>query len=363
MNIRLAIDVMGGDKAPQALVSGIAIAALRYPGVEFILFGDQPVVQPLVESHDILKGRVQYIHTDEIVTAEMKPAHAIRRLPKSSMRLAIKAVAEGEAQGVVSAGNTGAYLALAKMILKTMPGIARPALASLVPTLHGECVMLDLGANVECDERNLLEFAIMGEMFARYVLSHPRPTVGLLNVGTEEGKGDTTVRKASELISQSSIQRNFKGYIEGDDITRGMVDVVVTNGFTGNAVLKAGEGVMHLALEYFRQAFRGSLMAKIGYLMARSTLRKMQMRLDYRRYNGGIWLGLNGVAIKSHGGADELGFAHALDLAVDMVASGVNEHIQSEFVQNISVENVTAENNSGGSPKESPLKPVSQKVI
>jgi glycerol-3-phosphate acyltransferase PlsX len=238
---------------------------------------------------------------------------------------------EGKAQGVISAGNTGAYMALAKLLLRTIPGVDRPALASLAPTLTGETVLLDLGANVECTANNLQQFAIMGEIFARHVLHLPKPKVGLMNVGTEEIKGSAMVREAYDLLRESSIKDNFYGFIEGDDLVRGTVDVVVMDGFTGNVVLKAGEGVMYLALQYFKEAFKSSWMASLGYLFARPMLKKLSMRLDYRRYNGGIWLGLNGIAIKSHGGTDALGFSYAIDLAVDMVKAHVNDHLVKEF--------------------------------
>lgn len=335
MNVTLAVDAMGGDKAPEMVVEGVSIAAKRYPNVHFLLFGDECQLKALI--CDYLKNRTTIVHCDEFISPHMKPILAIRSMPKSSMRLAIKSVSEGKAQGVISAGNTGAYLALAKMILKTLPGIDRPALASLIPTLRSESVMLDLGANLECTAQNLAQFAIMGEMFARRVLSLPNPTVGLLNVGSEDVKGSQQVKDGASLIRESNIRENFKGFIEGDDIPRGTVDVVVTDGFTGNAVLKAGEGVLQLALSYFKQAFKSSWMAKCGYLLARPMIKKLSYRLDYRRYNGGIWLGLNGVAIKSHGGTDALGFAHAVDIAVDMITSCMNEHLIKEFTQQISL--------------------------
>ncbi|MEB3701461.1 Phosphate acyltransferase [Candidatus Bealeia paramacronuclearis] len=331
MGVTLAVDGMGGDQAPQMVVDGLALASIRYPTTSFILFGDEKTLSALVALHSHLKDHVTIVHTDEVVTSEMKPSAAIRGLPQSSMRLAIKAVAEGKAQGVVSAGNTGAYMALAKMVLKTLPGIERPALASLVPTLKSESVMLDLGANVECNARNLEQFALMGVMFARYVLSLCKPKVGVLNVGSEEMKGHAYVKEAADLIRAGSIGSSFHGFIEGDDITKGTVDVIVTDGFTGNVVLKSGEGVMQLAMTYVREGFKNSIFASLGYFLARPMLEKLKSRLDHRRYNGGIWLGLNGVAIKSHGGTDALGFSHAIALAIDMVTSGVNEHIVAEF--------------------------------
>jgi glycerol-3-phosphate acyltransferase PlsX len=216
-----------------------------------------------------------------------------------------------------------------------MPGIERPALARIIPTLRGEIVILDIGANVECSSQNLCQFAILGEMFARHVLNLPKPMVGLMNVGTEDSKGSLIVKEAADLIRNSSIQENFYGYIEGDDIAKGTADVVVMDGFTGNIVLKAGEGVMHLALKYFKEAFKSSWSARLGYLLAAPMIRKLSFRLDYRRFNGAIWLGLNGVAIKSHGGTDALGFAHAIDAAVDMVSSKFNDYLLQEFAVEI----------------------------
>jgi len=331
VNVTLAVDAMGGDKAPGVVIQGLAIAAERYPFVHFLLFGDSRVVEPLLAQEKILADKVTFTHCKEIITSETKPSAAIRGFLDSSMRQAVKAVAEGRAQGVVSAGNTGAYMALAKIILRTIPGIDRPALASLAPTLKGDVVFLDLGANMECTAKNLTQFAIMGELFARHVLHLPKPTVGLINVGSEDIKGNPVVKEAAELIRASSIRDNFYGFIEGDDITRGTVDVVVMDGFTGNVVLKAGEGVMHMALHSFKTAFKSSWMASLGYLLAKPMLKKLSMRLDYRRYNGGLWLGLNGVAVKSHGGTDALGFAHAIDLAVDMVTGQINTHFVREF--------------------------------
>lgn len=331
MTLILSVDAMGGDKAPGIIIQGLVAAAQRYPFVHFLLYGDQKTVAPLLANKKMLASKVTFIPCQDIITPDTKPSTAIRNLPDSSMRQAIKAVADGRAQGVISAGNTGAYMALAKMLLKTMPGIDRPALAGFAPTLRGETVLLDLGANVECSAKNLHQFAIMGEIFARHVLQLPNPKIGLINVGSEDIKGNATVKEAADLIRASSLKDNFYGFVEGDDITRGTVDVIVMDGFTGNVVLKTGEGVMHLALHYFTEAFKSSWMARLGYLLARSMLQKLSLRLDYRRYNGGIWLGLNGIAIKSHGGTDAFGFSYAIDLAVDMVTSRMNEHLLKEF--------------------------------
>ena len=334
MTIQLAVDAMGGDKAPQMIIQGVATAAKRYPAVHFLLFGDKAIVTPLLSKELISKERVTFIHCDEVITPETQPSAAVRGFPNSSMRQAILAVGKGTAQGVVSAGNTGAYMALAKIILRTMPGIDRPALAALAPTLRGETVLLDLGANVECSAKNLQQFAIMGELFARHVLHLPKPSVGLVNVGSEDIKGSPLIKEAADLIRESSIRDNFHGFIEGNDLALGTVDVAVMDGFTGNVVLKAGEGVMHMVVHFFKEAFKSSWLAKLGYLLARPMLKKMSLRLDYRRYNGGMWLGLNGIAIKSHGGTDAFGFVHALDLAIEMIASDMNTHFLKEFSSN-----------------------------
>lgn len=335
MSIILSVDAMGGDKAPGMVIQGLVDALKRYPSLHFLLHGDQEIISPLLAQEKTLTNKVTLIPCEEVITPDTKPSAAVRGFPNSSMRQAIKAVAEGHAQGVISAGNTGAYMALAKIILKTMPGIDRPALASLAPTLRGEVVILDLGANVECSAKNLQQFTIMGELFARHVLHLPKPRVGLVNVGSEDIKGSTVVKEAADLIRTTSMSDNFYGFIEGNDITRGTVDVAVMDGFTGNVVLKAGEGMMHLALCYFKEAFKSSWMAQLGYFFARPMLKKLSMRLDYRRYNGGIWLGLNGIAIKSHGGTDSLGFAHAIDLAVDMITSRINTHFLNEFAAEV----------------------------
>ncbi len=249
------------------------------------------------------------------------------------MRMAIDAVASGEASGVVSAGNTGALLASAKIVLKTLPGIDRPAMAAIAPTARGDVVMLDLGANVQCDARNLLEFAVMGDVFARAVLGLTAPSVGLLNVGSEELKGDDRVRDAAELLRLSHLASQFRGFVEGHDIAAGTTDVIVTDGFTGNVALKTGEGAMKLAGELLKQIFTGSLAGKLAYLLARPGLDRMREWLDPRRYNGAVMLGLNGVVVKSHGGTDAKGFAHALDVAMDMVVQGFDAKIRDGLAQ------------------------------
>jgi glycerol-3-phosphate acyltransferase PlsX len=247
------------------------------------------------------------------------------------MRRAIDAVASGEASGIVSAGNTGALMALAKIVIKTMAGIDRPAMAAIGPSARGDMVMLDLGANVQCDARNLVQFAVMGDVFARTVLGLPAPTLGLLNVGTEELKGDGRVQAAAEVLRDSPLASQFHGFVEGHDIAAGTVDVIVTDGFTGNVALKTGEGALKLVRDLLRQVFTSSLAARLGYLLARPSLDRLREWLDPRRYNGAVLLGLNGVVVKSHGGTDPIGFAHAMDVAMDMVTHHFNDRIREEL--------------------------------
>ena len=318
---------MGGDAAPQIVIDGIALAAERHPTARFLLFGDQARLQPMISQQKRVGQVCTLRHAPNAVPADMKPTAALRQRD-SSMRMAIDAVAGGEAQGVVSAGNTGALMALAKIVIKTLPGISRPAMAAIAPCSKGDIVMLDLGANVQCDARNLVEFAVMGDAFARTVLGLPAPTIGLMNVGSEELKGDDRVREAAELLRLSHIAPQFHGFVEGHDIAAGTTDIVVMDGFTGNVALKTAEGALKLAGDLLRQIFGGSLGGKLAYLLARPGLDRMREWLDPRRYNGAVMLGLNGVVVKSHGGTDATGFAHALDVAMDMVTHGFNAKIR-----------------------------------
>jgi phosphate acyltransferase len=331
--IVVALDAMGGDHAPQMVVRGAHIALKRFPQVRFQFYGAEDKIRPLLAKHRKLSSRSSVHHTDEAVSGEAKPSQALRSGRKSSMRLAIDAVAEGKADCVVSAGNTGALMAMAKVVLRTVPGIDRPAMASYFPTRRGESVMLDLGANVECDAENLVQFALLGDVFARTVLGLVQPVVGLLNVGSEELKGHEVVREAAARLRDTFSPISFHGFVEGDDIGAGTVDVIVTDGFTGNIALKTAEGTVRLVLEFFRAAFRHSLLGQIGYIFARGALNRLRGRLDPRRYNGAVFLGLQGIAVKSHGGADALSFANAIGVAVDMKANGFLDKIREELVR------------------------------
>jgi glycerol-3-phosphate acyltransferase PlsX len=324
---------MGGDKAPDAVVKGAAIARERFPQIQFLLYGVESRLAPLVEKLPILKGCATIRHTDNFITGDAKPSTALRQGRQSSMRLALDAVAAGEAQCAVSAGNTGALMAMAKFALKTLPGIDRPAIATFFPTRRGESVLLDLGANVECDAENLVQFALMGEVFARTVLGLSRPSVALLNIGSEELKGNDAVRGAAARLRATGCPINFVGYVEGDDIGAGSADVVVTDGFTGNVALKTAEGTAKLFLEFVRAAFASSTLAKLGYVFAKPALQKLRERLDVRRYNGAVFLGLDGIAVKSHGGTDELGFASAIAVGADMVINGFLDKIRDDIAR------------------------------
>jgi len=323
----LAVDAMGGDRAPEVVVEGLGIAAERHPEARFLLVGEEATLVPLLLGNKRARAVCTLRHAPDRITGDCKPTMALR-MRQSSMRLAIDAVASGEAQGVVSAGNTGALLALSKIVLKTLPGIDRPAMAAIMPSARGDVVMLDLGANVACDTRNLVEFALLGDMFARTVLGLTAPSIGLLNVGSEELKGDDRLRRAAEILRCSHIGAQFHGFVEGHDIAAGTTDVVVTDGFTGNVALKTGEGALKLVTDLLRQIFSSSLSSKLGYLLAKPGLDQMKIWLDPRRYNGAVMLGLNGVVVKSHGGTDAEGFAHATDVAVDMVVHRFNHRIR-----------------------------------
>ena len=316
----ISLDAMGGDGAPQTVIEGANLARERYPDIRYVIFGDEACLRPLVALYPRLKDCCEISHTSDVVGPDDKPGQALRRSRGSSMGLAIEAVNSGQARAAVSAGNTGALMALAKFSLKTLPGITRPALATLIPTIRGESVMLDLGANVECDEENLIQFAVMGAAFARTILGLQRPSVALLNVGVEELKGHEAVKGAGQKLKDLPVRMEFAGFIEGDGIGAGKVDVVVTDGFTGNVALKTAEGTARMIAKLLSKAFRHSLLSKLGYLLARRGIQALKDHLDPNNHNGAVFLGLNGLVVKSHGGASGAGFASAIGVAYDMAA-------------------------------------------
>ncbi|MBK5959566.1 phosphate acyltransferase [Rhodoplanes elegans] len=318
--VRIALDAMGGDHGAAVPIAGADIALTRHPDTRFILYGDEAVVGPLLDARPALKAASRLIHTDVAIKMDEKPSQALRHGRwRSSMWLAIDAVKKGDADVVVSAGNTGALMAMSKFHLRMMPGVSRPALACLWPTLRGESVVLDVGASIGADAPHLAQLAVMGSAMASVVFDLDRPSVGLLNVGVEEVKGLEAIREAAQLLRNGAYgQIDFKGFVEGDDIGAGTVDVVVTEGFTGNIALKTAEGTAKQLASYLRSAMSRTLAAKIGYLFARQAFKTLKDKMDPRKVNGGVFLGLNGVVIKSHGGTDAEGFAAAVDLGYDM---------------------------------------------
>lgn len=343
--ITIAVDAMGGDHAPDMVIEGVAKARTLFPDTKFLIYGDKDQVKPLVDNFPELKSASELIHTDDVVSSTMKPSQALRKGRKSSMGLAIQAVKDEIADVAISAGNTGALMALSKFMLRTMPGIDRPALISPLPTLRGESVMLDLGANVECDSNNLVQFGIMGAAYVRTVLGQSRPSVALLNVGTEDLKGKDSIKAAADVLKESRhLPLNFVGFVEGNDIALGEVDVVVTDGFTGNVALKTAEGTARLVTDLLGRAFRSSFLTKMGYLLSRQGLRSLKDHMDPNNHNGGVFLGLNGLVMKSHGGANAHGFASAVTSAIDMAQNDLIRLI-SDDLHEIATEESSANTN------------------
>ncbi len=331
--VRISLDVMGGDFGPKVVIPGAARALERHPDIRFSLFGIEAEVLPLLEQFPKLKAASTFHATELAIAMDEKPSQALRRgRGKSSMWQAIDAVNTGEADVIVSAGNTGALMAMAMFCLRTMPGIQRPALAAVWPTLKGESIVLDVGATIGADARQLMDFALMGGAMARALFELDRPTLGLLNVGVEEIKGQEEVKEAGRLLREANLDNiDYYGFVEGDDIGRGTVDVVVTEGFSGNIALKSAEGTARQIAEYLRAAMSRTLMAKLGYLLAKGAFDRLREKMDPRKVNGAVFLGLNGIVIKSHGGTDAEGFAAAVDVGYDMVRNGLKAKIENDL--------------------------------
>ena len=319
--VRIALDAMGGDHGPSVVIGGAELSLTRHPDSEFVVFGDRTAIEPLLATRPKLAAATQLVHTDVAVRMEEKPSQALRHGRwKSSMWLALDAVKKGEADVAVSAGNTGALMAMAKFNLKTMPGIDRPAIAALWPTLKGESIVLDVGASIGAEAEHLVDLAVMGSAMARVLFDLDRPTVGLLNVGVEEVKGLEEIKTAGKTLRDEQLPHlDYLGFVEGDDIGKGTVDVVVTEGFAGNIALKTAEGTARQLAGYLKSAMSRTFMARLGYLLAREAFRTLSDKMDPRKANGGVFLGLNGIVIKSHGGTDPEGFAAAIDIGYDMV--------------------------------------------
>jgi glycerol-3-phosphate acyltransferase PlsX len=330
---RIAIDAMGGDSGPAAMVAGIARFHRKEPSAHFIVFGDEAEIRPEIDRHPNLGRALTISHTPEAIAASEKPSQAIRRARTTSMGMAINAVKDGQADAALSAGNTGALMAMSKLALRTMPGIDRPALAAQLPTLaETDLVMLDLGANTECDAQNLVQFAVMGSAYARTVLGISKPRVKLLNIGTEELKGTDELKEAAALLREADyLPLRFDGFTEGDQLSRGNVDVVVTDGFSGNIALKTAEGTARFVTDLLRNAFKSSLRSKAGFALSKPALNLLKVHLDPNNHNGAVFLGLNGLVVKSHGSANPKGVANAIGVAVQMVRNDITRKIGEDL--------------------------------
>jgi glycerol-3-phosphate acyltransferase PlsX len=328
--VRIALDAMGGDFGPKVTIAGAASAFERRPNSRFLLIGDEPAIRAELERHPRLAECAEVRHSPVSIRMDDKPSQALRYGRRvSSMWLAIEAVKKGDADVAVSAGNTGALMAMAKICLHTMARVDRPALACLWPTLKGQSVVLDVGASMGANASHLVDLAIMGAAMARVMLGVERPTVGLLNVGTEEIKGIEQVKTASTMLRDLNLPGfDYRGFVEGDGIGKGDVDVVVTEGFTGNIALKTAEGTAAQIAAYLKQAMSGTLLAKLGYLLALGAFRELRAKMDTRATNGGVFLGLQGIVIKSHGGADSVGFARAVEIGHEMAGSDLLNRIR-----------------------------------
>jgi glycerol-3-phosphate acyltransferase PlsX len=337
MNLpRIAVDAMGGDEGVQTMVSGAALARRRHDKFKFLLVGDEPRIKAALDAHPNLRGASEILHCEGVVTGDEKPTAALRRAKTTSMGLAVNAVKAGDAGAAVSAGNTGALMAMSKLALRTMPGIDRPALAALLPSLGDhDVIMLDLGANTECDARNLVQFAVMGAAYSRIVTGQEEPRVRLLNIGTEEGKGTENLQAAAQQLraAAKTLALSFDGFIEADKINRGTCDVVVSDGFSGNIALKAIEGAARFVTDLLRNAFTSSLRSKFGFLVSRPATELLRHHLDPNNHNGAVFLGLNGVVVKSHGSATAAGVANAVDVAARLLEDDLTQRITADLAK------------------------------
>lgn len=327
----ISVDAMGGDRGPGPVISGMAKSAARNPDIRFLLFGDKALMEPLVAKKRVLANCCELRHAPDVVTMDAKPSHALRNGKGTSMWAAIEAVRSGEAAVCVSCGNTGALMAMSMVRLRKLPGVNRPAIACLWPSRNpgGSTILLDAGADIRADAEDLLQYALMGVSYARAGLLLEKPRVGLLNVGTEEHKGRNELKLAHDLIAGAAENVNFEfvGYVEGGDLPSDIVDVVVTDGFTGNVALKTGEGTAKLIREFLREAFQFSPLSRFAALLALTSLRRLSKRIDPRRVNGGVFLGLNGSVVKSHGSADATGISAALKLAFQLGVADIPDRI------------------------------------
>ena len=331
---RIAVDAMGGDEGVRTMIAGAAMARQRHDRARFLLVGDETQIAHALDRHPDLRPVAEILHAPDVISGEDKPSQALRRARTTSMGLAIHAVRDGHAGAALSAGNTGALMAISKLALRTMPGIDRPALAALLPTLgSNDVVMLDLGANTECDARNLVQFAIMGAAYSRIVTGRAEPRVRLLNIGTEDNKGTEDLRDAAAQLKAAAgtLSMTFDGFTEADKLCRGEVDVVVSDGFSGNIALKAVEGTARFVGDLLRRSFASSLRSKIGFLISRPATELLKHHLDPNNHNGAVFLGLNGVVVKSHGSASALGVANAVGVTQRLLEESLTERISADL--------------------------------
>ncbi len=329
--VTLAIDCMGGDFGPPVTIPAALTALDKYPDLHLVLVGDEAAIRALLRQRNAeQQPRIRVRHTTEVVLMDDKPSVALRSKKDSSMRVALQLVRDGEAQACVSAGNTGALMAVARFVIKMLPGVDRPAICTKLPTMNGHCHVLDLGANVDCDAEALFQFAVMGSVVASAVDGLSSPSVGLLNVGEEEIKGNEQVKKAAQLLAATPAIR-YIGYIEGNGIYAGEADVVVCDGFVGNAVLKASEGLVKLVMGKLKDEFTLNWLNKLRAMVAMPVLKAFRHRLNPDQYNGASLVGLAGIVIKSHGGANEAATVCAIEEAIKEVHYNVPQKIGSEI--------------------------------
>ena len=342
MTITLAVDAMGGDHGPKVTIPASIKALSKYDQLHIILVGDQSTIEAELQKNKYSNSRLSVYHASEVVEMDESPQSALKNKKDSSMRVAINLIKEEKAQACVSAGNTGALMATARYVLKMLPGIDRPAIASSLPSQKGTTYMLDLGANTDCTAENLLQFAVMGAMLVSSVTDNPKPSVGLLNIGSEDIKGNEIVKEAGELLRRSHL--NFYGNVEGNDIFKGTTDVVVCDGFVGNVALKTAEGIAQLMGRFLTQEFKRNWITKLMAFISLPVLNRFKKRLDPRRYNGASFLGLKGIVVKSHGGADSYSFFYAIQTAIEESKNNVLENIQKQLELEIPLDISSSEN-------------------
>ena len=332
----IALDGMGGDLAPDSVIEGAYLASKKLLNIKFNIYGNKNKILPILKKKKEILNLVNFRHTKDVITNDTKPTDALKKSKRmSSMFQAINSVHKGESQAVVSGGNTGALMAISIVLLKTIKGIDRPAIASMFPTIKSETVMLDLGANINCSLKNILDFVILGKTFAKTVLGLKKPKIGILNVGSEGLKGNELVRLAYLKLSKKISDVDFYGFVEGNDISKGIVNVIVTDGFTGNIALKTAEGTAELYTNFLKSSFKDNLLSKIIFLIASPILKSLLDRVDPSKYNGAMLLGLNGIVVKSHGGSKAEGFANAISVAYDLCVNDFNQKIIVDIKNNL----------------------------